>query len=62
MISIMEKLVYNYDIGFTIWSVTLIGKRLVLKTSVALKSDKGSNPLHSAINLFFSFIVLFWGQ
>ena len=33
---------------FIIWSVTLIGKRLVLKTSVALKSDKGSNPLHSA--------------
>ena len=49
MISIMEKLVYNYDIGFIIWNVTLIDKRLVLKTSVALKSDKGSSPIMSTI-------------
>ena len=35
--------------GCSIWSVTLIGKRFVLKTNVAIKSDKGSSPLHSAI-------------
>lgn len=32
-----------------LWKVTLIGKRLVLKTSVGLKADGGSSPSPSLL-------------